>query len=203
MTKLNIYKGSVMKKFLLLTSLFAAMVVMTGCGGQTPDVADETESEKVKTVQKDASDTTTKENTVEGAQDANETATLDGAQDKEETKIQTAEDTVESIYFDYDKFFIRNDMRGIVEKNGEVLNNDTNKDYRIKIEGNCDEWGSDEYNYALGLKRAASAKKALEAQGVDGSRVTLVSYGEANPVCTEKTKDCWQKNRRADFKVLP
>jgi len=53
------------------------------------------------------------------------------------------------------------------------------------------------------LKRADSVKKALEAQGVDSSKVTLVSYGESNPTCTDKTKDCWAKNRRVDFKLLP
>ena len=72
----------------------------------------------------------------------------------------------------------------------------------IKIEGNCDEWGTDEYNYALGLKRAKSVKEALRANGVHGKKMKLISYGESNPVCTEHNKECWAKNRRVEFKVL-
>ncbi|MFA6756952.1 MAG: OmpA family protein, partial [Sulfurospirillaceae bacterium] len=73
----------------------------------------------------------------------------------------------------------------------------------IKVEGNCDEWGTDEYNYALGLKRAKSVKDALIAEGVPSDRIMVVSYGESNPVCSESNKDCWAKNRRAEFKLLP
>ena len=73
----------------------------------------------------------------------------------------------------------------------------------IKLEGNCDEWGSDEYNYALGLRRANAVKAAMTAQGVSADRITMVSYGESNPVCTDKTKECWAHNRRVDFKLLP
>ena len=73
----------------------------------------------------------------------------------------------------------------------------------IKVEGNCDEWGTDEYNYALGLKRAKSAKDALVRNGVSADRIAVVSFGESNPVCTDKTKACDAQNRRADFKVLP
>ena len=73
----------------------------------------------------------------------------------------------------------------------------------ITIEGNCDEWGSDEYNFALGLKRTKAAKDSLVAEGVDATRISMVSYGESNPVCVEKTQECWAKNRRDDFKLLP
>ena len=198
-----------MKTQTLLSSLLVAMVLAAGCGGQSPDVVDETNG--AKTVQGDTAGAKTTDNT---AATDNGTVTADSKdassndlngqnQDQNVEEMTAAEDTAESIYFDYDKFNIRADMQEKVEKNAVVLNNETNKNFRIKIEGNCDEWGSDEYNYALGLRRANSAKKALVAQGFDGSRVTLVSLGEANPICTEKTKECWQKNRRADFKVLP
>ncbi len=93
-------------------------------------------------------------------------------------------------------------MQDEVSNDIEVVNG-TASNYMIKIEGNCDEWGSDEYNFALGLKRTSSVKKALVSQGVDEKRITMVSYGESNPVCAEKSRDCWAKNRRVDFKLLP
>ena len=74
-----------------------------------------------------------------------------------------------------------------------------NKYKEIRVEGNTDEWGNDEYNFALALKRASSARDALVSNGVPAETVKLVSYGESKPVCSEKTKECWQKNRRVDF----
>lgn len=65
--------------------------------------------------------------------------------------------------------------------------------------GNCDEWGSDEYNFALGLKRANSVKKALIAEGVNEDQLSLVSYGESNPKCEASTEKCFRLNRRVDF----
>lgn len=103
---------------------------------------------------------------------------------------------VKSVYFDFDKFNIRQDQQGVVSQNAGVLN----KFGAIKVEGNCDEFGTDEYNYALGLKRAKAVKDGLIAKGVSSSKISIVSYGESNPVCKESNKSCWNKNRRVDFK---
>jgi len=70
---------------------------------------------------------------------------------------------------------------------------------KVRIEGNCDERGTIEYNQALGQRRAASAKKYLTDMGVSGKRISLISYGKEKPVCKESSEDCWQKNRRADL----
>ena len=70
---------------------------------------------------------------------------------------------------------------------------------KIRIEGNCDERGTIEYNQALGQRRAASAKKYLTDLGISGKRISLISYGKEKPVCKESTEDCWQQNRRADL----
>jgi len=71
----------------------------------------------------------------------------------------------------------------------------------IKVEGNCDEFGSDEYNFALGLKRANAVKAALVNGGVNADTISMTSLGESNPICLEKTQECWAKNRRVDFKL--
>lgn len=101
-----------------------------------------------------------------------------------------------SILFDYDKFNIREDMQASMTKNALLV-----KDKAVKLEGNCDEFGSDEYNYALGLKRANAVKSELVNAGANADSITMVSFGEGNPVCLEKTQECWAKNRRVDFKL--
>ena len=190
-----------MKLKSLLSTLFISMILTAGCAGKASDIVDETnKKDTTKTVQDDTAGAKT---TDSGAVTKGD-STLNGQnQDQNVQDMTSVENSVESIYFDYDKFAVRADMQETIENNAAVLNSDTNKGFHVKIEGNCDEWGSDEYNYALGLKRANGAKKALVAQGFDAGRVTLVSLGEANPVCSEKTKDCWSKNRRVDFKILP
>jgi peptidoglycan-associated lipoprotein len=116
--------------------------------------------------------------------------------------IANLEKELSIVYFDFDKFNIRADMQDRVTNSATVANAGASA-FTVKLEGNCDEWGSDEYNFALGLKRASTVKKALVAEGVNESRITMVSYGESNPVCNDKTKDCWANNRRVEFKLLP
>lgn len=109
---------------------------------------------------------------------------------------------VQNIYFDFDKFNIRADQQGALNSNAALFNSGDAMDLRILIEGNCDEWGSDEYNYALGVKRAKTAKDALVAQGVSESRIEITSNGESKPVCTERSKTCDAQNRRDEFRVM-
>jgi peptidoglycan-associated lipoprotein len=104
------------------------------------------------------------------------------------------------IYFDFDKSNIRPDAQATLEQKLPWLN--ANPGMRIRIEGNADERGSDEYNIALGQRRAASAKKWLVDHGIAADRFDLVSYGEERPVCTEHNETCWQQNRRDDFRIV-
>jgi len=104
---------------------------------------------------------------------------------------------LETIHFDFNKYAIRGEDQSLLEKNAKCLVG--RPDTKVTIEGNCDDRGTEEYNVALGDKRARAAKKALEAQGVKAGRIKTISYGESRPACTEQTEDCWAKNRRADF----
>ncbi|QCI27904.1 OmpA family protein [Caminibacter pacificus] len=106
------------------------------------------------------------------------------------------------IYFDFDKYNIRPDQWPKVEELAKLIKENPSN-YTVRIEGNCDEWGTEEYNYALGLKRANSVKNALIKLGVDPKKLTVISYGELNPVCTAHAKWCWRKNRRDNFTYLP
>ena len=112
-------------------------------------------------------------------------------------KASAAAAAFESVYFDFDKSDLRQDARDVLNKNAEALK--AKADVKIKIEGNCDERGSAEYNIGLGDRRATAAKDFLAQLGVPGDRVKLVSYGKEKPQCTESNEECWQKNRRVHF----
>jgi peptidoglycan-associated lipoprotein len=105
----------------------------------------------------------------------------------------------EGIYFDFDKSEIKAEAKAILEKKAAWLR--ANPSYKVKIEGNCDERGTNEYNLALGDRRAKAAQKYLNALGISMDRMSTISYGEEKPICTEKTEKCWSKNRRDDFKL--
>ena len=104
---------------------------------------------------------------------------------------------VKTIYFDYDKSDIRPDQVSILQGNASWLK--SNQNARFTIEGHCDERGSEEYNLALGDRRANAVKEFLVAQGVAANRIMTVSYGEERPVCRETTEECYAMNRRAAF----
>jgi peptidoglycan-associated lipoprotein len=104
------------------------------------------------------------------------------------------------IYFDFNKLTIRPDAAATLDRKIPWLQ--ANPGMRIRIEGNADERGSDEYNLALGQRRAASAKRYLVERGISADRFDVVSYGEERPVCTEHNEACWQQNRRDDFRIV-
>jgi peptidoglycan-associated lipoprotein len=105
------------------------------------------------------------------------------------------------IYFDFDKYDIRPGDAKILDTNAGWLKQ--NAAQLVLIEGHCDERGTNEYNLALGERRAKATMNYLVSQGVQASRITVISYGEERPVCTEKNEACWAKNRRAQFLVKP
>jgi len=105
----------------------------------------------------------------------------------------------EFIYFDFDKFELKPQARAVLEKKAAWLR--ANSVYKVKVEGNCDERGTNEYNLGLGERRAKAAVKYLNALGISADRMTTISYGEERPTCTEKNEKCWSKNRRDEFKL--
>jgi len=110
-----------------------------------------------------------------------------------------APDQLEAIYFDFDKYVIMPEGREALKRNAEWLQK--NAGAKVVVEGNCDERGTNEYNMALGQRRADAAAKYLVDLGVAKDRVGTVSFGEEKPICTESNEACWSKNRRDDFVV--
>jgi peptidoglycan-associated lipoprotein len=117
--------------------------------------------------------------------------------DEAKERAAAAAAGLQPIYFDFDRSFVRDDAKAVMKANAEWLK--ANPKVKVRIEGNCDERGTREYNQALGQRRAASAKKYLTDLGVSAGRISLISYGKEKPVCTESTENCWQKNRRGDI----
>ncbi len=169
-----------MKHTLLFTITATALLLLSGCGQPAPGGL----SGGSKTGNAFNADTVNiDENRYGGSGLANANSSSDGFQ---------------SVYFGFDQYTIASDMQGRMANNVAVAQRAGRK---IKIEGNCDEFGSDEYNYALGLKRAKAVKDALAMQGVPASNMVMVSYGESNPACTEATDACYAQNRRVDLRL--
>jgi peptidoglycan-associated lipoprotein len=101
------------------------------------------------------------------------------------------------IHFDFDKYDIRPEDAEILKADYEWFNQ--NSGQKARIEGNCDERGTVEYNLALGQRRADSTKSYLTTLGVDGALLETVSYGKERPLCQEHNEECWAQNRRAHF----
>ena len=116
------------------------------------------------------------------------------------TDDQLFAQAAQDIYFDYDKADLRPDSQQVVAHLAEVMRAHPN--WKVQIEGNCDERGSTEYNLALGEKRADAARQALAQGGVGADALKTISYGKEKPVCTDANEACWQKNRHDHFTLL-
>ena len=182
-----------MKKSILL-SLVAIGLLFSGCGQKAPEV------EPIVVQQNTGSGELSYGSEIpEGSINA---GSFDGVDLNSANNFGSSGQTgIEAIYFSFNKFNVSDRELDKVSANARIANQ-SGSNSSIKVEGNCDEWGTDEYNYALGLKRAKSAKDALVAEGVTASRVSIISYGEGKPTCSEHNDACWQRNRRADFRLM-
>lgn len=107
---------------------------------------------------------------------------------------------LKDIHFDFDRYSLSPEARETLKSNAVWLK--ANLSARAEIEGHADERGTNEYNLALGARRAQAAKDYLTTLGVSSDRLSTISYGEELPVCKEKTEGCWNKNRRVHFVII-
>jgi len=115
--------------------------------------------------------------------------------------IEAARATLtQSIYYDYDSDVLRDDARATLDEKLRVLN--ANPSARLRIEGHTDERGSDEYNLALGRRRADQAKRYLADRGVDASRIETMSFGRERPTVSGSSEEAWAQNRRGEFQIV-
>jgi len=114
-------------------------------------------------------------------------------------RIQDLLNRIQDAYFDYDKHTLRPDAETALKTDAQTLADIIKQypDFKLSVEGHCDERGSDEYNLALGDARAKQAKEYLSTLGLPSNQLATISYGKDKPVCADHDEDCWQKNRRA------
>ncbi len=177
---------NIRRLFLFVLVLSASVFVLWGCPKKT-EVATTPEEQAPAAVEEQKKPEAAKE----------EAKPAEPSEEPAQERAAAAAQGLQPVYFDFDQSFIRGDARAVLKANADWVK--ANPRAKVRIEGNCDERGTKEYNQALGQRRAASAKKYLTDLGISGSRISLISYGKEKPVCTENTEDCWQKNRRADF----
>lgn len=206
-----------MKKSTTIAVLAIAAAILTGCPKKPTIVKEEAKAPAVE-VEKQKAETKAKEEAEAKAKaeaEAKAKAEADAkareeaeakakAQAKEEAEAKAKAEAAakeafrnEDIHFDFNRY-------DIVEKDRETLNNlgnwlSKNKEAKVQIEGHCDERGANEYNLALGERRANSVKQYLTTLGVSAAKISTISYGEEKPLCTESTEECWAENRRAHF----
>ena len=166
-----------MKKYLVLPTLLTVALLVTSCG-KKPAVESEMGNGDNGTVQ--TGNTGGDGNTDQG-KGVDTTTPLDFV----------------TIYFDFDKYNLRDDAKSGLKNNYEVMKE--RNDAHIQIEGHCDERGTVEYNLALGEKRARTAMDYLASLGIPRDRMSIISYGKERPAVMGSNEDAWARNRRAEF----
>jgi peptidoglycan-associated lipoprotein len=187
---------------LLTLGLGAAIVAGASCGGNPPpapppaptvDTAAENQRirDSIDAANRAAADEAER---LRRQREADSLAAVARASDEVKTTLASM------IHFDLDKSNIRSDDMGALDQKVAILQ--ANPDLRIRIGGHCDERGSDEYNLALGNRRAQSAKQYLVSHGIDASRIETQSWGEERPLVDGHDEGAWSQNRRDEFEVI-
>jgi peptidoglycan-associated lipoprotein len=174
----------------MIKILTLSSIVLIGCSQKAPDLDIEEGKNNISDSTEIVADTVAIDENRYGNENT------DGV---EGTQYNSSSDGFQSIYFGFGAYEISSSMENHITTNTNVINSANSS---IKIEGNCDEFGTDEYNYALGLKRAKTVKDSLVAQGIAQNKIVLVSFGESTPVCQAPSDSCYDRNRRVDLRLV-
>jgi len=196
-----------MKRLPLLLLSGLAVAAMAACGGKKPEPvtpvagpdadslarAQRAHEDSMRAAQEEA-DRRAREEAERQRRIADSLAAIGKSTEAVRTLLATL------IHFDYDKAIIRGGDAAVLDQKVAILQ--ANPGLRIRISGHCDERGSDEYNLALGNRRATAAKQYVVSHGIDGSRIETVSYGEERPLASGHDEEAWAQNRRDEFEIL-
>lgn len=181
----------------LVMAVAMAALLLTGCSQKKPEFPTQSSMNGVSDTMQIARETVSINDDAYTMANVNREQNI--AHQANSGKYNSSSDGLQSIYFGFGAYGVSSDMMNNMNKNVNIMNNNGS---RIKIEGNCDEFGTDEYNYALGLKRAKAVKDNLVAQGVSANKMVIISFGESNPVCSNLTDGCYAQNRRVDLRQV-
>ena len=184
------------KRALLVMMLVLVFAFAVGCGKKPEPATDLTQTEPgLGEAETDSAD--------EAAGEMSRFDDLFGkTAEKEEEQIEEPPPPppvikLEDIRFDFDKFTLSAESRRILAGTARTLKE--NPELRVQIEGHCDDRGTQEYNLALGQRRAQVAKNYIVNFGIDPGRITIISYGEERPLDPASNEEAWAENRRAHF----
>lgn len=182
--------------FRRLTALALVAVVAGACGKKAAEPAVTPTPTPGAGINRDSIDAARRADSIRAAAEA-ERARLAAL---EAARAALVNELAETIHFDYDQFTIGSDDRAKLERKAAIMR--ANAPLRIRIIGHADERGSDEYNLALGMRRAVAAKDFLVALGIEAARIEVASLGEEVPVDPTANEDAWAKNRRDEFEIV-
>lgn len=180
------------KRIPMLATLAVAAVVMSACPSQQPQVTPQ------PTVNQDSIDAANRAR--EAAERARREAEARAAAERAAALNAARAAFATMIYFDYDRSELKPEARATLDAKLPLLR--ANANVRIRIAGHTDERGSDEYNIALGQRRAAAAKAYLVANGIAADRIDVVSFGEDRPAAMGSNEAAWSQNRRDEFEII-
>jgi len=192
------------QKFLLPVMTLLAMFFFSACGQKASNLDAPKGRNNVSDATQIAGETVAiNENTYGNENNKSANQNVSSNESNSDTlngsNVNSSSDGFKSLYFGFGGYGIAPSMENRMTLNAQVASKTSKK---IKIEGNCDEFGTDEYNYALGLKRAKAVKDNMIAQGVSATKMVIVSYGESSPVCSSPTDGCYARNRRVDLHLV-
>lgn len=182
--------------------LSAALVALAACGGKKPPEQPAPAPAPAAQPDDQAARDRARMDSIDAANRAKaerDRAAADAAAKAAALKASLMQDLSAMIHFEFDKSDVKSDDETNLNRKAAILA--SNGGVRIRIAGHADERGSDEYNLALGNRRAASAKRYLVNKGVEGGRIETVSYGEERPLDSGHDETAWAKNRRDEFDV--
>jgi peptidoglycan-associated lipoprotein len=178
--------------------LLLAVAALAACGGKPAPEQPKPQPEQPvaqSRVNQDSIDAANR-----AAEEARKKAAADAAAADAAARAKgLAGEVASMIHFDYDKSDIRQNDQAVLDRKAAIMG--ANPGLRVRISGHADERGSDEYNLALGNRRAGAAKRYLEGKGVDGSRIDVISYGEERPLEQGSSEEAYAANRRDEFEI--
>jgi len=187
------------RSIMLLSLLALAFTISCGPSINQPPPKWTVENQSASTSPPPSPQTSAPKPAVEAKREGASTSSLEALRSGESTATPAAS-ALKDAYFAFDKYDLSPEARETLKANAEWLK--ANPAARVQVEGHCDERGTQEYNMALGAKRAQATVDYLATLGITASRMSTISYGEEIPVCKEHNEECWAKNRRARFVVV-